>query len=281
MSALHRWLSRLAACAAAGALGAAERAPSVRPVEPIPLPRAHAHNDYEHARPLLDALDCGFCSVEADVHLVDGKLLVAHDRSNVRPDRTLEALYLKPLAERVRANGGRVHRGGPQFTLLIDFKSAAEPTYAALRPLLAKHKEMLARFTPNGTREGAVIVILSGNRPENALAAEPIRWAAIDGRLPDLERNPPASLVPLISHSWRNVFRWRGQGPIPPAETARLKSLVRRTHQQGRRIRFWAAPDNPAGWEVLYEAGADLINTDDLKGLRRFLLQKRQKQSAK
>ena len=29
-----------------------------------PVRRAHAHNDYEHKRPLLDALDQGFCSVE-------------------------------------------------------------------------------------------------------------------------------------------------------------------------------------------------------------------------
>jgi len=49
---------------------------------------AHAHNDYQHKRPLLDALDRGFCSVETDVHLVDGQLLVAHTRSGVKPERT-------------------------------------------------------------------------------------------------------------------------------------------------------------------------------------------------
>ena len=37
----------------------------------IPRPQAHAHNDYYHTRPLLDALSHGFCSVEADVFLVD------------------------------------------------------------------------------------------------------------------------------------------------------------------------------------------------------------------
>ena len=37
-----------------------------------PLRRAHAHNDYYHKRPLLDALDQGFCSVEADVFFAQG-----------------------------------------------------------------------------------------------------------------------------------------------------------------------------------------------------------------
>src|SRR5438093_5049824 len=67
---------------------------------PLPLLHAHAHNDYEHARPLLDALEHGVCSVEADIYLVDGQLLVAHDRQKVSPTRTLQALYLDPLTER-------------------------------------------------------------------------------------------------------------------------------------------------------------------------------------
>ncbi len=61
-----------------------------------PLRRAHAHNDYEHPRPLLDALSHGFTSVEADIHLVDGQLLVAHDPIDLDPSRTLESLYLAP-----------------------------------------------------------------------------------------------------------------------------------------------------------------------------------------
>ncbi|MEI9962731.1 MAG: hypothetical protein WDM76_16925 [Limisphaerales bacterium] len=72
------------------------------------ITQAHAHNDYEHTRPLFDALDNGFCSVEADISLVDGRLLVAHKPSETSPEKTLQRLYLDPLRERVKANGGRV-----------------------------------------------------------------------------------------------------------------------------------------------------------------------------
>ncbi|CAN5909544.1 hypothetical protein BH11GEM2_BH11GEM2_29360 [soil metagenome] len=54
----------------------------------IPLEHAHAHNDYEHTRPLAEALEHGFTSVEADIWLVDGQLLVAHDRDKVDSSRT-------------------------------------------------------------------------------------------------------------------------------------------------------------------------------------------------
>src|SRR5882724_1755773 len=102
------------------------------PGKVVPLPQAHAHNDYEHKRPLLDALDNGFCSVEADIFLVDGELLVGHNRKDLKPERTLEKLYLDPLRERAKANGGKVYPGGPAVFLLIDVKSEAKPTYAAL-----------------------------------------------------------------------------------------------------------------------------------------------------
>src|SRR5271154_2391532 len=69
-----------------------------QPTAPItPLRHTHAHNDYEHTRPLFDALDQGFTSVEADIYLVDGQLLVGHTRSSLKPERTLEKLYLDPL----------------------------------------------------------------------------------------------------------------------------------------------------------------------------------------
>ncbi|MCC7009959.1 MAG: phosphatidylinositol-specific phospholipase C/glycerophosphodiester phosphodiesterase family protein [Acidobacteria bacterium] len=237
-----------------------------------PLPRAHAHNDYEHARPLFDALAHGFASVEADVWLVGGRLLVAHDREAVRVDRTLESLYLDPLRERVAAPGGRLGGAGAPFLLWIDVKSEAEPTYAALRDVLARYDGMLTTFRTDGVTEGAVTVVISGNRARETLSGETLRFAAIDGRLADLETSPPASLVPVISDNWQNVFAWRGAGVMPDDEREKLRAIVARAHGQGRKIRFWAIPDTPAGWQVCLDAGVDLINTDDLPGLQAFLM---------
>ena len=83
---------------------------------------AHAHNDYVHVHPLFDALTNGFCSVEADIFLTNGQLLVAHTLKETQPGRTLQSLYLDPLRARIRQNGGRVYTNGPEFTLLIELK---------------------------------------------------------------------------------------------------------------------------------------------------------------
>lgn len=238
-----------------------------------PLPRAHSHNDYTRPRPLIDALENGFCSVEADIFLVDGELLVAHDRDKVSPDRTLEGMYLAPLHERVRANGGRVYPNGPEFTLIIDIKADPEGAYAKLRELLKAHSEMLTEFREGQIIPRAVTVVISGARPIETMAAEEVRWAAVDGRPPDLETNPPVALVPLVSQSWGAMFRWRGSGPMPEDERAKLHAFVNKAHEQGRRVRFWATPEREAFWEELNAAGVDLINTDQLAKLRAFLEQ--------
>ena len=107
------------------------------------MTHAHAHNDYRHDRPLLDALDHGFVGVEADIYLQDGQLLVAHDRDELTPDRTFDGLYLRPLDERVTQQGGHVYADGSDLMLLIDIKADAEAVYVVLDQLLAGYACML------------------------------------------------------------------------------------------------------------------------------------------
>ncbi len=242
-----------------------------------PLAQAHAHNDYLHERPLLDALSHGFTSVEADVFLVDGKLLVGHTRSELKAGRTLEALYLDPLRRRVRDGAGRVYPGGPRFHLLIDIKTAAEPTYAAIAKILARYDEMISVVRDGKLDTKAVDVTISGNRPQETMAAEAVRYAGIDGRLSDLDLKVPSQLMPLISDNWNLHFEWRGKGAVSEADRQKLEEIVKKAHAQGRQVRFWATADAVAMWRVLRSAGVDLINTDDLAGLEKFLRSEAQK----
>lgn len=237
-----------------------------------PLPRAHAHNDYEHSRPLFDALENGFCGVEADIHLVNGELLVAHDADEVNPERTLEKLYLEPLWEMVKQGRGRVYSGGPSVMLLIDIKTNGEETYRALQSRLRKYPAMLTHFEPDNIQTNAVTVIISGNRPREVMLKEDLRLAAYDGRLSDLPANHAPAFAPLISDNWRTHFTWDGSGEIPPAELEKLRKLVRDVHGQRKKLRLWAVPDRPSVWGVLADAGVDWINTDRLTELREFLL---------
>src|SRR5688572_21320374 len=200
---------------------------------PQPLRHAHAHNDYEHKRPLFDALECGFCSVEADVWLVDGKLLVAHDRNRVKPERTLESLYLEPLRERVRRHGGRVYPTGAEFILLVDVKSDAGETYAALRDVLKEYADMLTGFRSGSTATNAVTVIISGNRDRSAMANEAVRYAALDGRLEDLDSSASTHFIPLVSESWTRIFNCGAADQCPKKKNKNCNKWLRKAKARG------------------------------------------------
>jgi hypothetical protein len=246
---------------------------SMRAQAQSPLDRAHAHNDYEHARPLLDALDRGYGSVEADIYLVDGALLVAHARDSVRADRTLESLYLAPLRAWIEAHGGGVYPGRPPLTLLIDVKSHAESTWVALEPLLRRYDDVFTSWHGDSMTTRPVVAVISGERPLVTLPAQRDRWAGLDGRLADLDsvHATPAAAMPLVSDDWKEITSWRGRGAPPSVARRRVARAVARAHAQGRRLRFWNTPDLPVVWRLLVRSGVDLIGADDLDALRLFL----------
>ncbi|MFF5253424.1 phosphatidylinositol-specific phospholipase C/glycerophosphodiester phosphodiesterase family protein [Streptomyces leeuwenhoekii] len=267
-----------AALAGSVALPAATAFAGERPHRPRPLWRAHAHNDYEHPRPLLDALDHRFGSVEADIHLVDGRLLVAHDPEDLDPARTLASLYLDPLAARVRAHHGRVYRGHRgSLQLLVDIKTEGASAYRELDRQLARYRRLFTTCAHGRVHPGPVTVVVSGDRAARApMEAQTVRRAFYDGRLADLGGPAPASFAPLISDNWTLNFTWRGVGAFPAAEREKLRTLVATAHARGQRMRFWATPDTPgpardALWAELLAAGVDHLNTDDLAGLAAFL----------
>ena len=267
----------VALTALAGITSPSSAAPSSDALLGKPHTAAHAHNDYEHDRPLLDALEHGFTSVEADVWLVDGELLVAHDREDVQTGVTLESLYLDPLDELVRQQGRSVYPGWDgSLQLLIDIKSDGESTYAAIEKELAEHPGIMSRYANGKVSTGPVTAVISGNRPLAAMQAMDKRFGFFDGRSADLASGMPAALMPLVSDNWTKLFTWQGIGPMPEIERAKLQAYVEAAHSEGYRVRFWATPDEAgpardAVWTELHNAGVDHINTDDLAALDTFL----------
>ena len=239
---------------------------------PVPLPVASSSDDHQRARPLADALERGFCSIEADIYLSDGQLLVGQPDGSLDAAHTLQALYLDPLRKRASLYGGRVHRDGPPLLLILDLKTDAGPTYAALRNALRAYPDILTLFTPDGKAEGAVTITLTGNRPRAELSRELVRYAALEGDLDDIMSDETTSFMPVLSGPWSAVSSWTGTGPMPDADRYRLERLVERVHAEGRQIRFVDTPDHPRVWDALLAAQVDYIEADDLDALQTFLL---------
>lgn len=245
---------------------------------PHPLWNAHAHNDYEHPHPLFDALGHRFNSVEADIFLVGDQLLIGHDSSELDPTRTLESLYLDPLAARVRANRGTVYRGWRRpLQLLVDIKTEGSSTYLELDRHLRRYPHLFTRYAYGRIHPGPLTAVISGDRAARVpMEAQTERRAFYDGRLTDLGSSAPASFISLISDNWTTNFTWTGEGTFPGAEREKLRGITATAHAHGQQVRFWATPDaagpaRDALWTQLLAAGVDYLNTDDLAGLESFL----------
>ena len=229
---------------------------------------------------MLDALQYGFTSVEADVFLIRDTFFVYHNLP-LKPDptRTLEQLYLKPLKERIDTYG-HIYPGYEEaFLLMIDIKSSGKKAFQPLQDLLNKYSTYLNDNTE--INEKPIKVFISGNRPYEEILSDSTLFFALDGRPDDLKKNIASSFMPVVSTHYRKVYKWKRSGKISKKHTKELQSFVQSAHEEGKKVRFWAVPDNPQSWAFLRANGVDLINTDDLPGLQQFLTSSRSLRSTR
>jgi len=226
---------------------------------------AHSHNDYQQIHPFTSAYQAQFGSMEADILLYHDSLFVGHSEKDSQDHKLFSNLYLDSLLFYCRMNMGYVFRDKTRtLQLLIDIKTAAEPTLEALIHELSLYPDLL--------RSPSVIFVITGNRPP------PEKWASypdyilFDGNAGTDYSENELKKIAMLSGNFASYASWKGTG-IPDSTTIRrLTKISSQAHDQGKRIRFWNAPDNAEGWLFLISIGADWINTDHIDELSLFLL---------
>ena len=230
-----------------------------------PVKMAHSHNDYLNDKPLLSALENSFKSIEVDVFLLRSELYVGHNWLQLRKNKTIEKLYLDHLWQKYNENSGSIYKNNIPLYLLVDFKTSSNKTYLALLTKLEKYKPMLTRVVSDSLFQGAVTIIISGDKPDvDGFKKETERITFLDGRFSDIGMNISNDIMPLISMSWLDHFQWDGIGKLPKNQRAVLDKIIKSVHLEDKHLRFWATPDNKNSWITLEQAGVDLINTDKI-----------------
>jgi hypothetical protein len=228
--------------------------------------QAHAHNDYEHGRPLIDALNYGFTSVEADVHLKQNRLLIGHLSVNRRsPD--LATLYLKPLDSLLRiTTQGILPKPPKTFCLMLDLKTEGISTLEAIENELKNY--------PRIEQDENIILLISGQVPKKEMLEGKFKRFQVDGRPEDLGKGISVNRMPRISTSFRSISGAKARNKIETEALEKITVLARQVHLEGKLLRLWAIPDNQSAWDQLLDAGVDIINTDKLRAFNQFLTEK-------
>lgn len=223
---------------------------------------AHAHNDYLNKTPFFLAYQNGFGSIEADVFPVGEKLCVAHTKKEIDTLRTLDSLYLQPFLKITRT--ATVVR---PFVLLVDIKEDFRRSLVLLIKALAPLQPYLAR---KGTA-GSIKIVISGSRPMPVDFRNYPEFIFFDDDLKQQHTAESWDRVALVSLPFNKISSWKGEGRISKTDGKKLKHIIDSTHQAGKPIRFWAAPDTKKSWKLQRRLKADLIGTDRVADLGAWL----------
>ena len=219
----------------------------------------HSHNDYWRPVPFWTAYSSKLYSYEADIYYVDGQIYVAHDREDIKPENTLEKLYIEPIVSVYKANEGKPWKDAKHgIQLLVDIKDETDPSMQALSEAFGRYPEVFDRsVNPYGVQ-----IAITGNFPEPEDFDKWPKFMGIDGRL-DIDYTPEQfERVVLISESLRDFVKWNGKGTLIPEQEEKLKEVIDRVHKMGRPIRFWSTPECETTYYTFYNLGIDFVNTD-------------------
>ena len=218
----------------------------------------HSHNDYDRTVPFWEAYSQHCTSIEADVFLKDGEILVAHNLKDLKADRSLRTMYIEPIVKVFRENGGKMWKGsGDQLQLMVDLK-----TGESLPGVIALAEEFPDVFcSQNGVR-----IVITGDRPDPEDFDKWPSWLWFDGDFTDgkLQYTPDQlERIAMISTDFRKFARhWNGKGRMIKPEMEAVTRAIETAHAAGKPIRFWDAPEGTTAYFTLHRLGVDIFNTD-------------------
>lgn len=223
----------------------------------------HSHNDYLQPVPFWDAFSAGCASIEVDVILQEGELMVAHEKASIQAPRTFENLYLKPIQQGIDL--GLIK--GFNFHLLVDIKTEA---YSTL-DLLVKQTQPYAAMLYSPENPLGLKLIISGGRPKAADYVKYPSWVFFDYQSSQLTSDLPWEKIGMVSLSFPRFSVWNGKGRIVESQRKQLQAFIDLVHSYDRPVRFWASPDGKTAWRAFHEMGIDYINTDRPAEARDYL----------
>ena len=214
----------------------------------------HSHNDYLQPVPFWDAFSAGCASIEVDVILQEGELMVAHEKESIQASRTFESLYLKPIQQGVDL--GLIDEFN--FHLLVDIKTEAYSTLDLLVKQTQPYSPIL--YSPENPR--GLKLIISGGRPKSDDYVKYPSWVFFDYQSKELTAELPWEKIGMVSLSFPRFSVWNGKGRMVESQRQQLQAFIDLVHSFDRPVRFWASPDGKTAWRAFHEMGIDYINTD-------------------
>jgi len=224
----------------------------------------HAHNDYDHNDPFVQAYALQLGSIEADVLWINDTLFVAHSAKELKRNVLFESSYLRKLEQGIKDHKGCAYSDSNcVLQLLIDIKTDSLQTLNAV-------VNSIRRFPILVNNRSVRFVITGRQVPAEEFDRYP-SYILFDGKINDDSHIKHLNRIGLFSADFSTYSKWKGEGDIPVTELIAIKKDIAKAHALHKQIRFWGVPDNALTWQMMMDLGVDYINTDHIADVARFI----------
>ncbi len=224
------------------------------------LTAAHSHNDYLQSRPFYNAYDLNFCSIEADLFLINDTIYVAHEKRSIKKENTLQKLYIDPLLQ-ILAKDSFLYEEKVEVRLLLDLKENGAALLEKLVSLLEPYQKKLKHIR----------IVISGDMPPPQLFEVYPNWIWFDGRQ-NLEYDKTSwKRVDMVSESLGGLLHKINVNDLNETDLTTISAFVNEIHSKGKPVRFWGTANSVKSFENLKKCHVDIIGADDLKLLADYL----------
>ena len=230
--------------------------------------KIHSHNDYTRTMPFYEAYSQKVYSFEVDMFYRNGTFFVSHEEADINPQKTFDALYLKPLLSLYKINNGKAWADSHRpIQLVIEIKSNNTDDFMnALINIFNQHPDV---FNPE-INPNAVHIVITGKIPSADKFSNYPSYIYFDGDLDQKYTTEQLKHIALFSTDFGKLSNWNGKGSLIKNDKERVNDAIAKAHALGKPIRFWNAPDCITAWNTFYWMGVDYINTDHVEQCAEF-----------
>ena len=230
-----------------------------------PSTRVISSGNLNNKDEIWNLLGHGVSCYEADVMYIYGELFVTASM----PDSVSHTVplfsdaYLFPLFSNLKKNGNSIISGDNRESfILLNVHNELKKTNKELKSMIGPLKGLIT-YNSDGLHEGKVRLLVKNKEFREEIAKDGYICLGLVGNMSDIESGLEYFQMPLIELDFSELTTWSGAGNIPFPDYVKIKELVNKIHQKGRKISVINCPNHKTAWEVLITSKVDFINTND------------------
>jgi hypothetical protein len=251
----------------------------LRGVSQVPImPNMVLNQEFFSEKDIYSTFTQGVVHYEAQIMYIYGEVYVTSQMPDSAKHTmpTFRSSYLMPIYSQYKKNQGKVNENyDGEIFLFLNIKYDAKKTYLKLWEQLSPYNEILTYRIGPQWHEGKLKIVFTGNAPMKVLQQERVSFAAAQGTINDLSKNYDSKVMPIIGIDFNSDMSWNGVGKMPFDEFMKFKDVIRKAHEQGKKVRVFNCPEEDNVWDVLLTSGVDLINCSNPSTYNKFLSERK------